>query len=243
MKCRRVSPDPVVLLGPDPARRGRALARLARTQLKKKRAALLIDRRVSLCSTLGDAFAAAWRKKGRDLREWSSDASRSPMLKSELAEFALKSFWRPSRRLSWRRRPRSLPRVVILYGGPDEDEEILKRQLAAIGGHSVYTATAWTTVAKLSEVGKDWRQRYEKTAQEVPGRDAVLACDGLLLMMAALERGEQPASRAHRPRTSASISRENLLRPDRAGRRVRGRDRPVAVEQKEWRFDRCSWWT
>jgi ABC-type branched-subunit amino acid transport system substrate-binding protein len=178
----------VFLLGPDPARRGRALAWLARTKLKKKRAALFIDTRNARCDALGDAFAKSWRKTG-ELREWPMDVSRLAALKDELARDAPDVVLAavPAERLV--ELAKVLPNAPVLYGGPDEEEEVLRRDGSALLKNGLYTATVYTSAAELSALGKDWRERFEKSEGRHPGRSAVLAADGLRLIMAGLEMG------------------------------------------------------
>jgi len=44
--------------------------------------------------------------------------------------------------------------------------------------------------ALLSAEGKEWRQRYEKNQRQPPGPSALLASDGLRLMMTVLEHAK-----------------------------------------------------
>jgi branched-chain amino acid transport system substrate-binding protein len=182
----------VVLLGPDPARRGRALARYARKHLKKTRAAILVDRRDRLCAPLALAFADAWRKDGGQAAEWQVEgASKGQALRSGVEAFTPDVVLAavPSSRLG--ELAGLLPAVPILYGGPDESEENLARRSAALPQRSeILTATVFSATAPLSEEGKDWRKRWEKSQRRPPDRTAVLARDGVQLMMTALERAK-----------------------------------------------------
>ena len=121
----------VRLLGADPARRGRALAHLARTKLMKKRVALLIDRRNGLCAALGQAFAAAWRPEG-ELREWPvAEAAGLPAIRSDLAAYAPDAVLAAVPAAFLPNLPAILPLVPILYGGPDVDEDVLRAKRQA----------------------------------------------------------------------------------------------------------------
>jgi ABC-type branched-subunit amino acid transport system substrate-binding protein len=184
-----VSPGPaVVALGPDPARRGRGLAQLARTQWKMPLVAVLLDRRDRISATLAGAFESAWRQTGGSLREWSvADKTELPGVKADLARFKPEVVLVSTPVARLRELADWLPRVPILFGGPDDDEEVLLRDATALSvGSAVYAATAFTSAAVLSTEGKVWQKRFEKSQRKPPDRSAVLACDGLRLMMSAL---------------------------------------------------------
>ncbi len=179
----------VIPLGPDPARRGRALAHLARTQWKKPRVAVLLDGRDRISAAVAGSFKSAWRQTGGSLREWNiTDKTDLPGVTSDLTGFKPEVVLvsAPAPRL--RELAGLLPAVPILYGGPDVDEEELLRETTSLpAGSTVHTATAITSAATLSEPGKQWRERFEKNQRKPPDRGAALACDGLRLMMSALE--------------------------------------------------------
>src|SRR5262249_7154851 len=123
----------MVLLGPDPARRGSALASYARGELKKKRVAVLVDRRDARCSALEEAFTAAWRKGGGRLRAWQvEDGSKQPALKSEVGRFEPEVVLAAAPASGLGGLAGLLPPVAVLYGGPDEDEEVLARRAASL---------------------------------------------------------------------------------------------------------------
>jgi ABC-type branched-subunit amino acid transport system substrate-binding protein len=178
----------VKLLGPDPARRGRALAGLARKTLKKKRVAVVIDRGSAVCAALANAFTEAWRPGG-EVREWpADDALNRPGALAERKEFAPDVMLAavPAGRLAnidW------APGVPVLYGGPDVDEGVLRRA-AWPEKTEVYAATLYTAAAELSAAGQAWRTAYEKAANEPADRAAVLGSDGLRLMMEGLTRAQ-----------------------------------------------------
>jgi ABC-type branched-subunit amino acid transport system substrate-binding protein len=199
----------VILLGPDPARRGRGLAHLARMQWKKPRVAVLVDSRDRISAAVAGAFAPAWRQAGGSLREWNiADKSELSTVKTDLAKFQPEVVLAavPAPRL--RELAGLLPAVPILYGGPDVDEEDLLRQGAGLpAGCTLHVATAFTSAATLAEPGKEWRQRFEKSQRKSPGRSAVLACDGLRLVMSALEQESPKASSNLRTRLRDELSR------------------------------------
>jgi ABC-type branched-subunit amino acid transport system substrate-binding protein len=180
----------VITLGPDPARRGRALAQFAGKQWNKRRVAVLLNNRDRISATVAGAFTAAWRQAGGSHREYSVGekvdlSSLKAELKKHQEEIVLAAM--PVVRL--RELATALAAVPILYGGPDVDEDELLRQAAALpAGAALYAATAFTAGATLSESGKQWYQRFDKSQRKPPGRSAALACDGLRLMMSALEQ-------------------------------------------------------
>jgi ABC-type branched-subunit amino acid transport system substrate-binding protein len=180
----------VIPLGPDPACRGRALAQLARTQWKKPRVAVLLDGGDRVSATVAGSFEPAWRQVGGSLREYSvADKTDLSAVKTDLAKFQPEIVLAalPTSRL--RELAGVLSAVPVLYGGPDVDEEELLRHATALpAGCILHSATAFTSAATLAESSGQWRQRFEKSERKPPGRSAILACDGLQLMMSALER-------------------------------------------------------
>jgi ABC-type branched-subunit amino acid transport system substrate-binding protein len=198
----------VLLLGPDPARRGRALAQLARTQWKKPRVAVLLDGGDRISVAVAGAFVPAWRQSSGSLREWNiPDKSESSTIKAEVAKFKPEVVLVavPAPRL--RELAGLLPVVPVLYGGPDVDEEELLRNTAALPvGVILHAAAAFTSAATLTEPVKEWRQRFEKSQRKPTGRSAVLAYDGLRLMMSALEQENPKASSNLRTRLRDALS-------------------------------------
>jgi ABC-type branched-subunit amino acid transport system substrate-binding protein len=197
-------PPGAKLLGPDPAQRGRALARFARSHLKKKRVAVLLDSRDGVCAAVALAFTSAWRAEG-ELREWrlaSTDAGGS---------FSDLPAWKPDAILAALPASRLpdlaglAPPVPVLHGGPDEDEATLLRHAGALGPkRELYTAAVWSPGARTDAESEEWRRRFAKAQQQPPGRDAVLARDGLRLLMAALER--EKANKSLQPRLRQELS-------------------------------------
>jgi branched-chain amino acid transport system substrate-binding protein len=192
----------VILLGPDPARRGRALAHLARTQWKKPRVAVLLDGGDRISTAVSGAFTSGWRQAGGSLREWNiGDKSESSTIKEDMAKFQPEVVLVavPAPRL--RELAGLLPAVAVLYGGPDVDEEELLRNTTALpAGATLHAATAFTSAATLTDPFKEWCRRFEKSQRKPPGRSAVLAYDGLGLMMTALEQENPKASNNLRTR-------------------------------------------
>ncbi len=180
----------IVLLGPDPARRGRALADLVEKVLKKKRVAVLLDDRDRVCTAVATAFMAAWREHG-ELRQWLvGDGPDRRVTPDEITKYRPEVVLAavPISRLG--SLPGAVLNVPLLYAGPDADADELVRPFTGLPGSEMFTATAFASTAPLSTVGKEWRQRYEKNQQPPPGRSAMLAADGLRLMMTVLERGQ-----------------------------------------------------
>jgi ABC-type branched-subunit amino acid transport system substrate-binding protein len=183
-----VPSGPVKLLGPDPGQRGRALARFAQKHLGKKRAALLLDSRSRLSAALALAFTAAWQPAGQ-VREWRLDSGdvKGPLgdvagYKPEVILAAL-----PAARLP--EVAGLLPPGPVLYGGPDEEEAALLAQAQGLGAaNEVYSAAVWSPSVRVAVESEGWRRRCEGSLHQPPGRDAVLARDGLRLLMAALEK-------------------------------------------------------
>ncbi len=172
----------VVLLGPDPIRRGRALANFARDELKQSRAALLVDEARPVCEALAGGFRRAWQESKGSLRRWS--VRDLPRQAGELKE------WKPDVLLlavapaGSDDLRKSLPdKVPVLYGGGDGDD------LPALSGATVYTATAWSSQARLPEAGKTLLDALAKK-QGQAGRSAVLGLDAMRLLLAAFEKAK-----------------------------------------------------
>jgi ABC-type branched-subunit amino acid transport system substrate-binding protein len=198
----------VIPLGPDPARRGRALAQLARTQWKKPRVAVLLDGRDRISAAVVGSFESVWRQAGGSLREWNiTDKADLPGVTGDLTGFKPEVVLVSVPVLRLRELAGLLPAVPVLYGGPDVDEEELLRDAASLpAGSTLHTATAFTSAADLSEPGKQWRERFEKDRRKPPDRGAALACDGLKLMMSALEQANSKGLTSLRAQLREALS-------------------------------------
>jgi branched-chain amino acid transport system substrate-binding protein len=168
----------VFALAADPARRGEALAEFARQDLKRSRAAIILDESRAVCAVLAEAFAGAWRLNKGELRRWKS----TDVVQAELTR------WKPDVVLLavGADRPAKVNealavlagRVLLLYGGEDRDG----LPLAGLDGATVYTATAWTSLARPTEQSKPLLDELRKKEGRAPGLAAVLAVDAIGLL-------------------------------------------------------------
>lgn len=173
---------PAILLGPSPAARGRKLAEYGLTAGKAKRAVIVCDRQHRLCAALALAFGEAWREGGGTVVEFTGDArDRVALTASEPAVVLLAL---PSEQVvGWLEAHPGLD-LPLLYGGPDGDRRAWEGTLRA--DTAIVEATAYTDLATLSEEGLAWRKRFQDRYRLPPSRAAVLAHDGLELILAGL---------------------------------------------------------
>src|SRR6266851_1704447 len=188
--CERVD-DPgaaVVTLSMSPITRGKALARMAQTELKAKRAAVLTDTRSSVSSTLTAGFRQEW-PRGEDylLEEWTYRADADPTdhiervtrFKPDVLLFAgnstdLLRFAGRLRADSWN--------IPLLHGGEDGDLISLMRDAPA--GPDIYSATIYPGVDLHDS---PFAQNYKTRFHESPDLFAAQAYDATRLLIEAID--------------------------------------------------------
>jgi hypothetical protein len=171
----------VVLLAADPARRGEALAELARSELKRTRAAVLVDEARPVCTALASGFARTWRTSKGELRRWKVDDLRHPSAIEELKRFGpdLLLLAVAADRPAWWNESLA-GRAAILYGGEDRGGPPLPwLDQGAKDGPAVYTATVFSTLGRLPEEGRNRLDALEKKQGQAPGPTAALALDAV----------------------------------------------------------------
>ncbi len=167
---------PAILLGPSPRERGRALAEYALGLDKRKRALIVTDAKDRVAAAVAAAFAEKWREGGGTVTEAEADKGAASAVLLALP---------PEQAKAWVEKA-SLE-VPILYGGPDGGRPRATEKLALV------EATAWTDLAQLPEDGQAWVKRYTERFRAPPGRAAMLAHDGIGLVLSGLRETEGAA--------------------------------------------------
>jgi hypothetical protein len=177
----------VVLLAAGPAHRGEVLADFGRHEQKRTRAAVVVDEARSACAAVAEGFSRAWRTSKGELRRWKVDDLRHRSAVDDLARFG------PDLLLLavGAEQPAGLDeavagvvgRAVVLYGGEDRDGHPLPwLERGAKDGPAVYTATAFSSLARLPEESRPLLDALRKKQGRAPGRTAVLALDAIRLL-------------------------------------------------------------
>jgi branched-chain amino acid transport system substrate-binding protein len=187
--------ETVLSLGVPPAVRGRLLARYASNDLKCRRAAVLTDSRHPIAAALASAFLKAWPREGDNaIEEWTfatadeRDKRLSRLIHAAPTVIVLTCSVADFRAL----RPRlseALPKVPLMYGGPDAGSAALRADLES--GSDVYLATAYSA-EHLSESGRAFAPRYQERFHEAPDLYAAQSYDAMRLLLAALQRAGKP---------------------------------------------------
>jgi ABC-type branched-subunit amino acid transport system substrate-binding protein len=174
----------VVLLAADPARRGQALADFARKELKRSKAALVVDETRPICVAVADAFGRAWRGGKSEWRRWKRDDLRQKAPAENLKRFKPDVFLlavaadQPDSTLI-----DLVGSGVALYGGEDHDGPPLPwLDRGTKDGPTVYTATAWSSVAQMPEEARKRLDEWQKKQGRPSTRSAVLALDAVGLL-------------------------------------------------------------
>ena len=217
--------DAVFTLGVRPAWRGKVLAQYASSELKAKKALVLIDDRDPIALELAAAFLQAWpRDDGRSVRqetvhtdaEFQDQTSQAVAAKPDLLLIAsaAPAFLKANAALE-----AGGLHVPILYGGEDVGVEALATRQG-----DVYTATVFTP-DELTERGQTFAKQYQDRFHEAPDLAAVQGYDAARLLFDAMARAKSAAADKVREQLTTTTDFESLTGPlrfkdGRAHRRV-----------------------
>jgi ABC-type branched-subunit amino acid transport system substrate-binding protein len=177
----------VVLLAADPARRGEALAEVARKELKRSRAAVVVAEGLPVQAALTEAFSRTWRERKGDLRRWTTAELRQHGQVEELRR------WKPDVVLLavGPGRPKEMDealtvlaaQALILDGGEDRDGPPLAwLDRGAKDGPAICTASAFSRQAHPTDEGRKLLDQVRKKQDRPAGLAAVLALDAIGLL-------------------------------------------------------------
>lgn len=188
------------LLGPDPAQRGRALAKYAREKLKLGKVAALVDSDRTSGVVFAEAFAKAWRQEGGTLREWDLAALSQPGRKAEVRAFAPAALLVavPGAQLEKASEAWSdlADGRVLLFGGESGADVRLGWKPDEKDVAGLYGVAAFAAKAKLPEPGQKFLDALGKRQGSPPGRSAVFAADGIRFVLDGLKAAGTPQREA-----------------------------------------------
>jgi ABC-type branched-subunit amino acid transport system substrate-binding protein len=185
------------LLGPDPARRGEeAAAHLARGGVK--RVALLVDPSRPKYRAVADSFARHWKDRG-ELRRWEvADLKRPDALKEMngyqpgAVVLAAPNGWCLDSRATLRATfPAKGDPPQLGFVGDDGAPLLRSPGRQNLGSQEWFVTVVPPEGAELPEAGSALLRRLGKE-HNPPGRDAILALDGLRLVLEGLKKAGSP---------------------------------------------------
>ncbi len=185
--------DAIFPFGTASTYRGRILAQFAASEIKAKKAAVLIDNQDPIAASLAAAFLTEWRASGdRAVGEWSFDrAAQGPAALLPLAELLQSKpdvvllAAEPATFVRLRQEAaRMESKAPLLYGGADLGQSALPRHTKT---PTAYCATIYCVEA-LSERGKQFVAKYEKEMHAPPDLAAAQAYDGTRLLIEAIAK-------------------------------------------------------
>lgn len=190
----------VVTLGAGPGPRGRALACLARQELKATRAAILLGGERTLPAAMAEAFRREWSLNSTNpVETWSWDG------KTDLGDLSKRvARWKPDVILAAgsvadfvkvrQELETASLKVPLLFAGEDSGPEAFRGDVYPAG---IYLATVFSP-GGLTEPGKDIARRYREEFQEPLDLAAAQSYDALRLVGEVLAASRAPgAKRPH----------------------------------------------
>ncbi len=173
--------DNVFSVNVSPATRGHALANFASAELKAERVAVLVDGRQTAGAALAEEFNKGFSKPGgRTTRQWVYQSE------ADLARIINEAKETKPQAVLFAGAPTALQEVgltVPILAGEDGE------QLAALKGSVVYLATPYLLEGATPEL-QEFVKKYQGRFHESPGTDALLAYDGIRVLVQAMRRAK-----------------------------------------------------